>query len=808
MLQDDAAKGLDAILAKATAITEKAYTMTVNVATKDAEKAIATVEKATKKAADIDTSKATKGAKEQATATKGLSDKIKDMAEQSQKAGNQVGNFFGKLDAGKLIIAGAATAMVAYAKASLEVAESHRLNIDMIRDQLGAQASAAQSFIQAGDQGRGTSSLTRGSLAGYMAMTGYKDEKVIEKNIKNAEKIMASTFGQSLAGFGIGDEKALMQKLSGPIDETSDFGRILKSKMPEFFKAGTLQNMKQSVSRESKFAFQSDEVIEAEARRRLATKAMDKIAGGVTADTDSYRVGMRDFEKSFEKLNAGIGNAVRPAAGVILTLFTAVNRLLSLAPEVPVLIAVVLGLGTAFAAFGAIMPMVTAGVHAFSASLLANPIGMAILAIVALTVVFASLESRFGVFSKAWDHFAQSQIGKDLIEGVKSLLDSLGLLGEGDFFSGLGAAIGKVSDLVAGLFDQIDTIYKMIKGGDVGGALKGGASLMLKLSPLGMVAGFSEALLPSKRVQDMILYVLQKMKDLWDGFLRWMSDIWDVISKILDPIIKLFELVREIKERVFGKGLTESELQKAFEAALKTGSNVGLSGASQEKAAALYGDVSGQKPLTKEEMDRLGITQIERNDAKAIYDKLMAGNAGIGTKGIVDAAAKGAKQGLDDATKEAADNTNKNLADPKYGGSGFAAADWSILSPLKYGWNALTGAAGSVYNSVTKNAIGGEVTKSGLAWVDEKEPIVPAEIARSSVLIERLQEIASGRGGSGGASNPAPNQINVYVTAAPGADGRALGQQIAEAVDQKLSDFEFKRRQEATHNRGNRAFIA
>jgi hypothetical protein len=782
--------------------------MTVNVATKEAEKAIATVEKVSKQAASVDHSKATKGAKEQATATGSLADKMKVMAEQSQRAGDKVGGFFSKLDAGRLIVAGAAAGMIAYAKSALQVAESHRLNIDMIRDQLGAQASAAQAFIAAGDQGRGTSSMTRGSLAGYMAMTGYKDEKVIEKNIKNAEKIMASTFGQSLAGFGIGDEKALMKTLSGPVDETSDIGRIIKSKMPEFFKAGTLQNQKQAVSREAKFAFQSDEVIEAEARRRLATKAMERIAGGVTEDTDSYRVGMRDFEKSFEKLNEGIGNAVRPAAGVILTLMTAVNRLLSLAPVVPVLIAVVLGLGTAFATFGAIMPLVTAGVHAFSASLLANPIGLAIVAIAALVVILASLESRFGLVTKAWDKFSKSEIGKDLIEGVKSLLNYLGLLGEGDFLSGLGSGIETVSNLVAGLFDQIDAIYKMVKGGDIGGALKGGASLMLKLSPLGIVAGFAEALLPSKRVQDMILYVLQKMKDLWDGFTRWLSDIWGVVAKFLDPIIKIFTYLKELKEKLLGGGgLTGDALKKGFADALKSSRNPGLANASEEKMAALWGVASGETPLTRDVREKFQITDIELADAKDLYNKLKS-PAG-GTIAPIAERALGVPVGggkFEDYQKAAGVPAEDQIT-AEAANANIAAEEKNIKDNLKKKYGGFYDAIAGLFTEVPKLASGGEVEAEGFAWIDKDEPIVPAEISRSSVLIDRLREIASG-GGAATAIQRAGDTYNIYVTTSPGADGHAIGRQIREELDKRDSDFEFKARQERTNNRANRAFIA
>ena len=810
LLRDEAGKGLDALLAKATALTGKAFDINIGAVTKDAEKAIAHVEKAAKAAAAVDTSKTTKGLKEQSQATGGLAEKMSLLANNSTKMSNGVGNFFSKLDAGKLVVAGAAAGMIAYAKSALTVAESHRLNIDMIKEQLGVQSAAAMSFIAAGDQGTGTSSLTRGSLAGYMSMTGYKDEGQIQKNIANSEKIMSSTWGQSLAGFGITDEKGLMQALSNPIEETSDIGRIVKDKMPEFFKAGTLQTEKMNVQREDKFAFQSDAVVDAEARRRLASKAMEKIAGQVEPDSDSYRVGLKTFETSFDKLNEGIGNAVRPAAAVILTLMTAINRLLSLAPEVPILIAVVLGMGTAFATLGAIIPFVTAGMGAFSASLLANPVFLVVAAIALLAVGLSALENRTQIFSKAWDRFANSEIGKDLIGGVKDLANYLGLIGEGgDFFGGMVSGIESFAGRIGSLFDQVDNIYKMFKGGNLTGALAGGLSLAFRVTPIGMAAQFAESLLPSKRVQDMILFVLQKMKDLWDGFTRWLNDIWQVVAKFLDPILKIFQYIKELKERILGGGgLTGDTLKKAFIEALKSSGNAGLANASPEKAEAIYGAISGEKPLTQDEKSRLQISDIELADAKKAYDNLKspAGTLGAGASTASGAFATGAKAGLDEATKEHSDKTNENLQDEKYGGSGFAAADWSVLTPLDYLYSGVKGAIGGVYDYVTTNAIGGEVTKSGLAWIDEGEPIVPAEVARSSVLIDSLKSIASG--GGAGSSGGATVQIGEIKVIASGGDANSIARQIKEALLREMDDFSFKSRVEAIVHRADRAYIA
>lgn len=835
LLQDDAGRGLEKVKKTALDMVERPYTLKVGVDYSQAEKALGAIERQAKGAtsalsenskAALSFGQAAKmsqkeiealGWSEEQTAgkTKGLGGVLGTLSENSKKAGDTVGTFFQKLDMGRLVVAGAAAGMVAYAKSALDVAESHRLNIDMIKDQLGTQSQAAMSFIEQGNQGFGTSSLTRGNLAGYMAMTGYKDEKQIEKNIKNSEKIMSSTWGQSLANFGIKDEKGLLDTLSNPIQETSNIGRTIKSKMPEFFKAGTLQTLKQEVSREQKFAFQSDEVVEAEARRRLASKAMEKIAGQVEPDQDSYRVGLKTFTKSFEELNEGVGNAVRPAAGVILALMTTITRLIAVAPEVPILIAVVLGLGTAFATLGAVLPLVSVGIKALTTSMMANPFALAITAIVALVVILSALESRFGIFSKAWDHFSKSEIGKDLIEGVKSLLEYLGLLGEGgDFFGGLGKGVEFFTSKIGAAYDQVDAVYKMLKGGDIGGALKGGLGLALKVTPIGMMASFAEALLPSKRVQDMILYVLQKMKDLWDGFTRWLNDIWAVVAKFLDPLLKIFAYLKEIKEKFFGQTLSGDELKKAFMEAISTKLGDRGKNAPEEAKDLLYklasGQVAGKEQVAAEKAleEKTGFnwSDIEIKEAKEEYDKLKNGG-GTGALGNTLAdplkAADDAIKGAIDTTINTAKNSGglfDNSAAPK--DESFIEASLREYETLK---KKASGSLGAVYDYLTKNDVGGEVTKSGLGWIDEGEPIVPAEVARSSVLIDSLRGIASGRGSGRGDIIFKIGDINIIN---PQGDAQSIAQQVKAELERQLDDFTFKSKVEAIIQRADRTLIS
>jgi hypothetical protein len=787
--------------------------MTVKVSTGQAEKAIKQVEQATKKAADIDTSKATKGIKDQTTALGGWADRLKAMSEQSEKAGSSIGGLFQRLDAGRLIVAGAAAGMVAYAKSALEMAESSRLNIDLLKEQLGTQSGAAMSFIGAGDTGRGTSSLTRANLMAYMSMTGYKDEGRNEKMITGLEKIMASKEGAYLKNFGINNEKDLLSQLaSGNINETSDLGRFVKERSAQFFSPNAMGIEKTKVAAD--FAKQgkinvSQEVIDAEARRRLAAKAVEDISGGVTEDKDSYRVAMRDLLKSFQTLNAGVGDAVRPAAAVILQFLTTLTRLLAEHPKIATMGATFVVLGAALATAGvaggllvsAVTPLLTLTksqtvatlAHASAETIRAtatkaatiaqgalnlvmsaNPLGIVIIAIAALVAGLYLLEKKFGLVTKAVQAFKNSEIGKDLLAGAKEGAEWL-------------------EAKLKGIWDTVQGIYKMFKGGDLGGALKGGLGLALKISPIGMIAGFAEALNPSKRVQDEILYVLKKLKELWDGFTRWLDGIWTTVSKLLDPLLKLKEYLQALKDRLLGgEGLTGNSLKEALKKEMEKGGTY-FHGMTPEQIDLLARYASGDKSVTGAMMGEAGITGPQIGEANRIAEGLKNPPGIVG--GAVSNAIEGAKQGLETKTAEVAENTKKKLDE---GVSGFAAADWSVLSPLEYLWNAGKGALGY--------AEGGEVTKTGWAKVHEGEPIVPAEVARSGPVIDALKSLASGGGraeaGGGGI------HIGTITINSNSGDGRTLAQQFREELDRQLSDFEFKHRQEGTFRRANRAYQA
>ena len=765
----------------------------------------------------IDTSKVTKGIKEHVSALTQMGVTTKGVTEQSRKAGDAIGGFFQRLDSGKLILAASTAVMAGYTKSAVDMVESLRVNAENITAIMGSQ-SGIMGFIGQGGQTSGTSRQKRSDLMALMAMTGWKDPAEMEKAVSDAEKIMHSAFGRGLKNFGVGNEEQLIDALSGNLDPTSKLGRALREKAPELFAQGALEREKLRVMAQPQFASiantaNGQAIITQEAQRNLAKRALTSISGQVEFDPASSTTKLEDFLEHLSQLTANIGSVVKPGSDAILGLATNVLKLLEKVPEIPVLITALLGVGLALSTLGVVLPLVTGGIEAMSVALLANPIGLTIAAIVALVVILGGLEMRFKVFSKAWEHFTQSEIGKDLISGLQSLMDSLGLLGSGDFMSGVGQAIEVITSAIAGVFDQVDRIYKLAKGGDILGAVKGGMELMIKLSPMGLAMGFLEAFKPSKKVMDETLVILKKMKDLWDGFVRWLNDIYDSIKSVVDGILAL---PGKLYEAIFGKkGTNESKTDKKEAVPGTTqGAAPGMPQPGQpvSKYLAEYWLGQGLTPQEIAERTTPGTDAGSVAARKNIVYAITTGNYGEVHGAGGDSSHKGdnlisVAAGTPYSTPETTPGTRENKIQVYINGGLTPGAAAAVVDLQERSGSSTMGHSGIDFIPV--NAKGGEVTESGLAWVDEGEPIVPAEVARSSGLIDALRGIATGESSSGrGEGGITVNLGNITVNPGQGSDAYSIARDLKNAILREFESSEFEGQVERILHRKNRGYMA
>jgi hypothetical protein len=692
----------------------------------------------------------------------------------------------------------------------VEIYENVKLYTDLIQAKVGT-ATGLMSFIESGGAESGTSRLGRAAATGYLTMTGWAggDQSQIETLAAGAEKIMRRTQeGQYLKTLGITDETALLKALSEQIDPTSDLGKTLAPLAPELFQQSAVEREKMLVMREPKYANiintqHGQAVAEQEARRRIAARSIESIGEKAAPRADTFGLAMEDMNESIRNLRENVGKYIEPTVITITKFLDAIIDLAARAPGITTFSVALASLGVILVGLATILPLVSLGVKALTAAMVANPIGLVIAAIAILIVALATLEAKFGVFSKAWEHFAQSEIGKDLIAGFNDLLKSLGLIEGTDFMSGLGAGIEFITSRVATLYDMLDAVYKMAKGGDILGAMRGGMEVALRITPIGMALAITEGMMPQKRVQDLILWVLQKASDTWTGFIRWLQDIYDGIKGLLDPLQGIYNTVKGLYDKYFGGGgekkLDESKIAADIEWAKSQRYDTGKRkfDVSDEtlraaRVEAETGVAQPHAPMYKES-DYTKIVDAFRSRIKSDY----MGSDQYKQSPIPDAI-KAADKKINEIALEGQEKADEAIANRDF--LGFMANQYAM------GAQVIGAMGGGILDLITgnKNAAGGEVTKSGLAWVDEGEPIVPAEVARDSNLIDLLRGASEGGGGAGDINL---GGITINVQAGAGTDGYTLARQIREGIDRELSSFEFKNRVEQTVHRATRGYI-
>jgi len=194
-----------------------------------------------------------------------------------------------------------------------------------------------------------------------------------------------------------------------------------------------------------------------------------------------------------------------------------------------------------------------------------------------------------------------------------------------------------------------------------------------------------------------------------------------------------------------------------------------------------------------------GVSTHQVEAAREEYEKLMSGGSGLGLPSL-----PGLPK-LQEVYSEAEDIVNEEVkrVQDKVENKDIPG----LLLDVATMKNRILGEAGSsVWNWLigNKHATGGEVTKSGIAWVDEGEPIVPAEVARDSNLIDLLRGASEGGGGAGG--NFTIQNLNVSVPAGS-SDPYTFARQFRDALVNELDNPAVKAKIEQVYHRANRGYI-
>ena len=445
----------------------------------------------------------------------------------------------------------------------------------------------------------------------------------------------------------------------------------------------------------------------------------------------------------------------------------------SLVPGLITMISLVKGLSVAQYAQTAASYAVAAAQWIVNAAMTANPLGIAIMAIVGLIAILYVLEKKFGVVSKAWAVFSNSSLGKGIfaqLESAKKLVSDIG---------------------------------SQFMKGNSGGAIKMALEAVAMASPIGMLVKLT-------------LFMVDFMRKIWVNS-AWLNKAFATgltyWQKIIDFFTWLLNLITGMQTWLRdGLGITKSqEKEKLDKAAEKAG--VTWDADEQQwyttKSSVPAGRPgSGVSAATLENLDKLkekyentpggffegipgineltgaikALTEVMKNPAKAAKD---AGGA------AASAVANGLTTAGVPATAVSADTKrywkgDEGLTEDEWGklslgekseytynsaGNPFSAAKdrpdkvaW-IADQIKQNPSLSQANAEAAYNyNYPKMDRGGPITASGSLIGHGGEEMDPAQVvAGGKTTLERINEMVSGGSMAGGAAPISVGSVNIDV---------------------------------------------
>jgi hypothetical protein len=338
-----------------------------------------------------------------------------------------------------------------------------------------------------------------------------------------------------------------------------------------------------------------------------------------------------------------------------------------------------------------------------NAAMTANPIGMVIVAVAGLIAILYALEKKFGVVTKAWKAFSESNIGKGIISYVLGLKKSIE--------------------------DTIASLGKAFRGGDLKGMLKIGLDLLSASSP-----GFK-----------IIMMIVDFLKRLWinSGILNKListaTGLWqkmvDFFNWLLDSIKSLAQWLKD------GLGITKAEKRAEVDEAAK---KLGVTWSEDRQAWMKGNQLAKDAGVSEGAINRLEYLRKEADKAPAgVIEKAMAGITQFVKEGLGIAKQEAkAKMELAERNAGLAWSTTEN----KYFYKGIDAGDPSsgmnpaTLAEVKKLREAYNNASGGIFSGIPglteltdaitnlKKAIQDWLKKFGLGGDEEGEtpPATPA----------------------------------------------------------------------------------
>jgi hypothetical protein len=396
----------------------------------------------------------------------------------------------------------------------------------------------------------------------------------------------------------------------------------------------------------------------------------------------------------------------------------------------------------------------TANIAKFGALLL-NPVGI----LIALGALLLIVAYKTGALTSAWDKFSKSAIGKDVLSGIQGIADVIGLVADkfGDWYeaSGRSQLLSYFMSLVTILghaYDFMDKIYSKTKGATGNPILAG--MVALASMPVALYAGglksatgidVSEILSGiSDRLSSLSRWLTSNLPIGINKITEFLSKLFSVINWIVSPFVRLFDMIKSLFEKVtsfleekFGVADGGKLDEAVMEKDLAWAKNQRFSDNNERKYR--FSDETMEAAWTEA---ATGKSQPHENlTDPGKYDRLVG-----------EFKNRFKTRDVERVIPEAIPATNEESRQWEQGewtrsGKGsMVGGRWVPSEPIE----GSTGLEGFAFENkgrdLTKEAAtGGDILSTGLIKVHKNESIVPADIARSSVLNTLLKDASTGR---------------------------------------------------------------
>ena len=503
-------------------------------------------------------------------------------------------------------------------------------------------------------------------------------------------------------------------------------------------------------------------------------KALGKVGAGIDVSKEMSEDPLYVIETRIKSISKSIGKELLGTFKPLTEGFAAFLGLIDKNPLLPKIAAIGVGLTTVLGiliTIVSVLPQLKVGFAAASAgftkltsvgglmrfaSLLLSPYAI----LIAIGAILVILAIKTGALSAAWDKFSKSAIGKDVLSGIQGIADVIGLVVDkfGDWYeaSGRSQLLSYFMSLVTILghaYDFMDKIYSKTKS-TTGNPFLAGLAALASV-PVALYAGGLKSATGidateilsgiSDRIGSLSRWLTSNLPVGIEKIVGFLSKLFSVINWIVNPFIRIFDIIKSLFEKV------TSFLEEKFGVSGKTDK---LDEAMMEKDIAWaksqrFSDNNERKYRFSDETMEAAWTEAATGKSQP-HENLT--DPGKYDRLVGEFKNRFKTRDVERVIPEAIPATNEESSQWDRGewtreGKGSMVGGRWVPSESIEGSTGLEGFAfENKGRDLTKEAAtGGDIKSDGLIKLHKNETVVPADIARSSVLNNLLRDATTGR---------------------------------------------------------------